>query len=39
MGESGKIKLINTDIEYYQKMIVVLTETGRIMGEIDKIFI
>ena len=30
-------KLSNTDIEHYQKMIVVLSETDRIMKEIDKI--
>ncbi|MBU0672787.1 MAG: DNA methyltransferase, partial [Candidatus Margulisbacteria bacterium] len=29
--------LTNSDIEYYQKIIVALTETERIMGEIDKI--
>jgi len=29
--------LTNADIEYYQKIIVALTETGRIMKEIDKI--
>lgn len=29
--------LNNSDIEHYQKMIVALAETGRIMGEIDKI--
>ncbi|MDO8659820.1 MAG: type ISP restriction/modification enzyme [Candidatus Parcubacteria bacterium] len=28
-------KLTNADIEHYQKMIVALTETGRIMEEID----
>ncbi|OGH87669.1 MAG: hypothetical protein A3J93_03890 [Candidatus Magasanikbacteria bacterium RIFOXYC2_FULL_42_28] len=28
-------KLTNADIEHYQKIIVVLVETGRIMGEID----
>lgn len=30
--------LTNTDIEHYQKMIIVLTETNRIMKEIDKSF-
>jgi len=30
-------KLTNQDIEHYQKMIVVLVETGRVMGEVDKI--
>lgn len=29
-------ELANADIEHYQKMIVALVETGRIMGEIDK---
>ena len=29
--------LSNADIEHYQKIIVALTETNRIMGEIDKI--
>lgn len=29
-------KLTNADIEHYQKMIVALTETGRIMKEIDE---
>ena len=29
--------LSNDDIEHYQQMIVALSETGRIMGEIDKI--
>ena len=28
-------QLTNTDIEHYQKIIVVLTETGRVIGEID----
>jgi len=27
------------DIEHYQRMIVVLVETGRVMGEIDKIIL
>lgn len=31
----GRI-LSNTDIEHYQKIIVVLAETGRLVGEIDK---
>jgi hypothetical protein len=31
--------LSNTDIEHYQKIIVALTETERIMQEIDKITI
>lgn len=30
--------LTNTDIEHYQKMIVALTETQRVMYEIDKFF-
>ncbi len=30
-------KLSNEDIEHYQKIIVSLVETGRIMKEIDKI--
>lgn len=30
--------LTNTDIEHYQKIIIALTETDRIMKEIDKIF-
>lgn len=30
-------RLSNTDIEHYQKMIVSLVETARIMGEIDEI--
>ncbi len=30
-------RLINEDIEHYQKVIVVLTETDRIMKEIDKL--
>jgi hypothetical protein len=30
-------KLTNQDIEHYQKMIMVLVETGKIMREIDKI--
>ncbi|MEX0621690.1 MAG: type ISP restriction/modification enzyme [Candidatus Woykebacteria bacterium] len=29
--------LTNEDIEHYQKIIVALTETGKIMGEIDKV--
>ena len=29
--------LTNADIEHYQKMIVALAETGRIMGKIDKL--
>jgi len=29
--------LTNTDIEHYQKIIVALAETNRIMGEIDKV--
>ncbi|MFZ2969634.1 MAG: type ISP restriction/modification enzyme, partial [Minisyncoccia bacterium] len=32
----GRI-LANTDIEHYQKIIVALAETGRVMKEIDKI--
>jgi len=28
--------LVNADIEHYQKMIVALAETGRIMGEVNK---
>jgi len=32
-------KLSNEDIEHYQKMIVALTETDRVMGEIDKVLI
>jgi len=32
-------KLTNQDIEHYQKMIVVLVETGRAMKEIDKVCI
>ncbi len=32
----GRI-LTNTDIEHYQKMVVALSETDRIMGEINKI--
>jgi type I restriction-modification system DNA methylase subunit len=30
-------KLLNEDIEHYQKIVVVLSETARIMGEIDNI--
>ena len=30
-------KLTNNDIEHYQKIIVALTETDRLMKEIDKI--
>jgi predicted helicase len=30
-------KLTNQDIEHYQKMVVVMVETGRIMKEVDKI--
>ena len=30
-------ELANADIEHYQKMIVALVETGRIMGEVDKV--
>ena len=30
--------LANADIEHYQKMIVALAETGRIMGEVDKLY-
>ena len=30
-------KLTNEDLEHYQKMIVSLVETERIMGRIDKI--
>jgi len=30
-------KLTNEDIEHYQKIIVALTETERIMKEIDKV--
>ena len=29
--------LTHEDITHYQKIIVALTETGRLMGEIDKI--
>lgn len=28
----------NRDIEHYQQMVVALTETGRIMGEINEIY-
>ena len=30
--------LTNEDIEHYQKIIVVLVETERVMGEIDKVW-
>jgi len=30
-------KLSNADIEHYQKVVVVLVETGRVMGEIDEV--
>ncbi len=31
-------KLTHDDIFHYQKIIVALTETGRLMGKIDKVF-
>lgn len=31
-------ELINSDIEHYQQMIIALTETNRIMSDIDKVF-
>jgi hypothetical protein len=37
-GEDRKGRtLTNVDIEHYQKIIVALTETERIMGEVDKV--